>query len=148
MIPSPAVLVAAEWLAVRVAGVPSGLRLPEDTSAWAATGFLRVEPMGGGSNDIEVRTRHSMVQVVAHTYSAGSVPPKIFAAALAERVLRATWPEYNPTTDLDIPRFERVRVFGARVMGDPVDRSPTTGAYAEAVLTLTLDWVGLAIGGS
>lgn len=139
-------LVAVAWLGQRVDGIAEtqvATKLPRETASWAAEGFVQVTIVPGAP-DIELPSRHPLVQVDCWAVSPDSTKPPVGKAnRLAELILAAT--------DNRVQRFGRPVTLKAGYlpaivnsvypMTEPSEVPDDAGGFARVTFDLVLDWV-------
>jgi hypothetical protein len=146
-------LVAVAWIG-SAAGL-SGLaatRLPRDTSAWSASGFLTIAAaqgtggVVGGAPDKHTQLRNPVVSVHAWAVNpASGKPPFGKAAHLLELLQAACNDETTIRRQLTLPSgYRSVRVNEAYLLGEPKRLPGDDGSYAHFQADLQLHWVVLS----
>lgn len=140
-------LVATVWLGQVPGLVPDMIatQLPDDNSTWAASGFITVGPVIGGSPNIDVPMRSPVLQVTAWATRPGSnKPPWGKANNLIETVLAGTYAPGQGRPVILPGLFPRASVRAVqatieprRAYGDPAD-------YARYVTDLQFWWTELS----
>ncbi len=107
--------VALAWLRAQpdLAGVPMGTTLPQDTSTWAATGFIQIAIAGRGHSSNEMGYRSPVL--TAHCWATNpnkQTPPWGKANDLAEIIWHACVDDHNGLENLStaITAAPKVRV--------------------------------------
>lgn len=149
-------LVAVAWLK-GVAGLPvdsiaTTLPGPDQQTnnvSWAASGFVQVGPVVGGSPHSDVPVRQPVLSVNCWAVNlGGKKPPWNRANALAEAITNAV---YALTADpapyhraVTLPTgYRGALVLGASVLTEPRRRPAEPANYARYGLELQLSWVAL-----
>lgn len=147
-------LVAVAWIGQRVPGIAESMvatKLPREISDWAASGFVQVTVIPGGTEVDSGGRRLGMVQIDAWGVnlkadgSAVATPAVHKATKIAELVRRAT--------DDDVQTFGRpvtmpanylpARVLSAYPTTDPSPVPDDPSGYGRVTFDLALDWVRL-----
>jgi hypothetical protein len=142
-LPPTNALVAAAWIAQRVAGFTPAMvstRLPRDVTTWQATGFVQVTPITG-TPDVDLDVRHPLVQV--DTWAAGSTtsPPIGKANVLAERIRIATFDGALYGKPVETPHdYDDAIVLSAYALTEPAEVPDDPSGYARFTFDLALDW--------
>lgn len=142
--PVSAELVAVHWLRSLVAleaGVATSL--PDRSSSWEATGFIRVASTGGAPH-LYTGRQASVVSLDAFAFTEGSrQPPYGLAAAILGTVKRAVDGRAVSGRVSTPAAYDDARLMGAAVNSDPV-RVPDEGGLAHYSMGLDLWWVPIA----
>lgn len=138
-------LVAISWIWQRVPGITEQMvasRLPRETSSWAVNGFVQVTPVTG-TPDIDIDTRHPLVQVDCWAMNPNTTNPPIGKANnLAELIRTATHsPDARYSSPVTLPHdYEDAIVLSAYAMTEPVVVPDDPSGYARVTFDLALDW--------
>lgn len=144
LIPTSA-LVAVAWIGQRVPEISAGMvatTLPRDPSSWAAAGFVQVTPITG-TPDIDVDTRHPLVQVDCWAMSPTSTNPPVGKAnVLAERIRTyAHSRDAAFSSPVTLPHdYDDAIVLGAYALTEPTVVPDDPSGYARVTFDLALDW--------
>lgn len=144
-------LVAVAWLSQRVPGVSAGqvaTRLPRDTAAWAAAGFVQatvipsVAPIESGDGRLTVVQVDCWVAKLAADGSVQSKPPIKAAAVLAENVLAATDGAVQDFGKvITLPEgYNPARVLSVYPMTEPSEVPDDPSGFGRVTLDLAIKW--------
>lgn len=121
-------LVAVAWLK-GIPGLPTNsinTTLPRDNTTWAASGFVQVPWVVGGTPDFEIPMRRSIVQINFWAVNLnGAKPPWGKAAHLAQTTLEATWKMENESTStqrtvtMHVSGYKQAHVHSAYFLVEP-----------------------------
>lgn len=139
-------LVAKAWIQ-GVPGVPLNsvaTTLPRDNTTWAASGFVVIEGVIGGSSNLYYELRSPVLSIASYAVTPNSdKPPWNKANQLAETVRKATKDQALAKRTLSLPAaYYGARVLEANALTEPVRRSDP-GSYAVYGFELELHWVSL-----
>lgn len=156
-------LTAVGWLIAAVPGFTQamvGTTLPTEPSKWAATGFVRVGPVVGGTPDAELPVASPVMSV--HLYgvngtqapggqwSWSSKPPWDRTAQLAERIraatVAATW-DGGLTRQIAMPvaGYAHAYVHGVSMLSEPREALSDVASYAHHQFDLQINWTPEAV---
>lgn len=139
-------LVAKAWIQ-GIPGVPPNsvaTTLPRDNSTWAASGFVVIEGVVGGSSNLYYELRSPVLSIASYaTNPSSDKPPWNKANQLAETIRKATKNQGLVKRTLGMPTaYHDAMVLEANAMNEPA-RRPDLGSYAVYGFELELHWVSL-----
>lgn len=140
-------LVAREWLK-SVDGIPDGqvgTVLPTDNSTWAASGYVQVTGVVGGTPAVDYLLAQPIVQIDCWAVNADSgKPPWGKASQLAEHI-RAGCHDAAGKRDLTtLPAaYNDARVLEVNLASEPRRVPSDEGSYARFSCDLSIKWIEL-----
>lgn len=118
--------------------------LPADTSAWAATGFVRVAVVGGGrgARDVPLHAPVVAFECWAAALNSNKAPWNM-ATGLAQAILHATYRRTVP--ELDMPDgYHPARLLSLYPVGAPRRIPGDDAGYARVHVDCVLAWTTTA----
>ena len=142
--PARSELVAVSFIKT-MDGVPtSGVatQLPEDNSSWAASGFIKVGPVVGGTPDLYVPVRNPVVQVQTFGVNPNTKYPDWGKAEnLANRIVEGTWDGSILHKQLTLRTgVNDATVMAAAALTEPARIEDDPSGYAIYTVDLSLTW--------
>lgn len=139
-------LVAKAWLRT-LNGVPTNsvaTTLPRDNRTWAASGFVHIAGVIGGSSNLYYPLHEPVYQIDCYATNPDSDKvPWNEANQLATVIQQAVYDEVQVKKTLVLPAaYRAARVLEARVLSEPA-RRPDPASYAVYGLDLELRWIPL-----
>lgn len=144
-------LVAVAWIKT-VTGIDASLVAttlpgpdPSGNYAWAASGFVQVGPVSGGSPQLHYALREPVVQVDCWAVNPNSgKPPWGKAANLAEAILAATYATAQMQATLTLPSsYPQARMLTAHFVQEPRRMPGDDSSYARYSGDLQCHWIEL-----
>lgn len=133
--------VALAWLSAVVPGYPNGLDLPEDNTAWSASGFVQVHTVGG-TPGAHFPLRQPVVSVDCWANNPDDeYPPWNLALQVAEQIVAAC---YDPASKRQVViggAYPPAHVQSAYPLTEPRRVPSDVAAYAHAQFDLAINWV-------
>lgn len=137
-------LVAQAWLAT-IPGIASGMvstNLPRDNSTWAASGFVQVVGIVGGTPDPNGGRRNPVASLDLWANTGGSVlPPWGKASRLGELIMAACFDEGAGHVPLNLgTKYAPARVMSATALTEPRRIPGDKSGYARYQMDVQLSW--------
>lgn len=139
-------LVAKAWIQT-LAGIPPNsvaTTLPRDNRTWAASGFVHLSGITGGSSNLYYPLHEPVYGIDCYATNPDSdKPPWNKANQLATIIQNATWDQQQVKRTLSLPStYRNARVLEAQVLNEPT-RRPEPASYAVYGFDLLLHWIPL-----
>jgi hypothetical protein len=140
-------LVACAWVG-SLPGLTSDMvatQLPDDNSAWAASGFVTLQIVGGSPN-LDVPMRSPVLEISAWATRPGSnKPPWGRANNLIEAVLAGTYAQDQNRPTVLPGLFPRASVRAAQAVTEPRRVYADPADYARYAMNVQLWWTALEV---